>query len=946
MTVRIAYSSLLTATLALSMGFSWHLIWPAQAQTPQLTIPEGLNLQNGNTNWFAPPQNSNTEIDRTPPRLWNNFNPSDREPIRFEKPESEKPENEDNNWLVPPQNWNWNTEINRTPPRISNPFNQTNPGIRQRIQLRPLDENWLRQFQEQQNRELGESLRQWHEQQEQKKREQEQLLNPSNYQIPELDPETSTERKANNLLKEGIENYRINRFDAAIKAWEKALSLYRQINRINIINLAPIHKNLGKAYHNLGQYANAIENFESSLAIFRERPNQKGEVEALMSLGDTYNDLGQSAKANKLYEQSLTIASNLGLRDMEIQLKSRLGKENTNIPLEKGLEVIQLLEEFRDMARDTGDRHTEVRSLNDLGQAYLSMGKKTKAILLYNDALVLAREIKDLYNEAHTLKNLGDAYFFLWGSRRAQDFYNQALSIFRKIGDRRSEGDILNNLGEGLLKTGNIAAAEKHLFDAIAIWEMLRSPSLSDQDKVSLFDTQQTTYHLLQQVLIAQNKFETALEVAERGRARAFLELLSQRLTLQPISLDKALGNSETACGNNQNSCNSPNAITPPQIEQIKQIARTQNATLVQYSIITERVEFKVQKETKESEIYIWVVKPTGEIEFRRTNLKPLWQEQNTSLKDLVLSSRDSMGVRGRGIAVTAKVENTQTQAQKLQQLHQLLIEPIADLLLSDQNSRVIFIPQSELFLVPFPALQDKEGKYLIEKHTILTSPAIQLLDLTRKQRQLGSGTDIVVVGNPTMPSIPSNTEVAAQQLPSLPGAEIEAKEIAQLFNTTAITGKEATKANILAQLPKAKIIHLATHGLLDDFQGLGVPGTIALAPFGQDNGLLGASEILNLKLQAELVVLSACDTGRGQITGDGVIGLSRSFIVAGTPSVIVSLWAVPDSPTASLMTEFYQNLQNNLDKAQALRQAMLKALKQNPEPKNWAAFTLIGEAE
>jgi len=114
----------------------------------------------------------------------------------------------------------------------------------------------------------------------------------------------------------------------------------------------------------------------------------------------------------------------------------------------------------------------------------------------------------------------------------------------------------------------------------------------------------------------------------------------------------------------------------------------------------------------------------------------------------------------------------------------------------------------------------------------------------------------------------------------------------------------------------------------------------------GNDNGLLTSSEILDLKLHAELVVLSACDTGKGKLTGDGVIGLYRSLISAGVPSVIVSLWAVPDAPTAALMMEFYQNLQKNPDKAQALRQAMLTTMKNHPEPKNWAAFTLIGEAE
>ena len=102
----------------------------------------------------------------------------------------------------------------------------------------------------------------------------------------------------------------------------------------------------------------------------------------------------------------------------------------------------------------------------------------------------------------------------------------------------------------------------------------------------------------------------------------------------------------------------------------------------------------------------------------------------------------------------------------------------------------------------------------------------------------------------------------------------------------------------------------------------------------------------MDLKLRAELVVLSACDSGRGKLTGDGVIGLSRSLISAGVPSVIVSLWAVPDAQTATLMTEFYQNLQKTPDKAQALREAMLTTMKNYPNPRDWAAFTLIGEAQ
>jgi CHAT domain-containing protein len=147
-------------------------------------------------------------------------------------------------------------------------------------------------------------------------------------------------------------------------------------------------------------------------------------------------------------------------------------------------------------------------------------------------------------------------------------------------------------------------------------------------------------------------------------------------------------------------------------------------------------------------------------------------------------------------------------------------------------------------------------------------------------------------------------------------------------------------------QLPKAKFIHLATHGLLDDFSGGIGPGAMILTPSDKDDGFLTTGEIFDLNLNAELVVLSACQTGLGRTSSDGVIGLSRSFFSAGVPSVMVSLWSVPDQPTAFLMTNFYRNLQQQPDKAKALRLAMLTTMKQHPNPRDWAAFTLIGEAE
>ncbi|MEO1296800.1 MAG: CHAT domain-containing protein, partial [Cyanobacteria bacterium J06636_16] len=283
----------------------------------------------------------------------------------------------------------------------------------------------------------------------------------------------------------------------------------------------------------------------------------------------------------------------------------------------------------------------------------------------------------------------------------------------------------------------------------------------------------------------------------------------------------------------------------------------------------------------------------------------------------------------------------------------------------------------------------------LVDQHTLAIAPSVQTLALTE---QSDSGiTSSLVVGNPvTMPSLPSASDVPPQPLPSLPGAEQEAQAIATLLNTTAVVREQATETAVVQQMPQQHIIHLATHGFLNLDSRLNefglptdpnapaardsgvyvtpggviisgnvtidgvdasialarervvrgrAPGVLALAPSEQDDGWLTAEEIADLDLQADLVILSACDTGRGRITGDGVVGLTRSFLTAGADTVIVSLWQVPDTPTATLMVAFYEQLARSQTKAQALRQAMQITKQQFPDPRNWSAFVLVGEA-
>lgn len=387
--------------------------------------------------------------------------------------------------------------------------------------------------------------------------------------------------------------------------------------------------------------------------------------------------------------------------------------------------------------------------------------------------------------------------------------------------------------------------------------------------------------------------------------------------------------------------------IPEPTLEDILQIAQEQKATIVEYSII-------LNDSNQEATLYIWVIKNNNEIEFCPVDISYLGEQQNTTLDNLVFNARYSIGVedkpREEAIRDTKpqQLPNNKLGYPLLQQLHQIMIQPIAHHLPNDEKEIVIFIPQQSLFLVPFPALQNHNGDYLIEKHTILTAPSIQVLDSTRqRQRQVkGLKKSMLVVGNPT---IHPKFQQPPYNLKSLTPAKEAAEAIATLLKTQAIIDDQATKAFIKQQIRGMRIIHISAHALLYEIQELDIPGAVILAPSEldeQDDGALKAWEILNMELNAELVVLSACSTGQGKITGDGVIGLSRSFIIAGVPSLIVSLWKVGARSAKLLMIEFYKNLRCNQDKATALRQAMLTTKARFPRPKDWAAFTLIGETE
>lgn len=804
----------------------------------------------------------------------------------------------------------------------------------------------------------------------------------------------SAEPSPDRLFQQGMQRYAANQLEAAIHIWQRVRLVYqRQHNRAG--ERAAL-ENLGAAYVKLEHYRPAIAALEACLQLTGLDAVREARVRS--NLGLAYQALGNYPQAIQLHRQAGKLLYAAGDRQALGQVLSNLG--NAFAALGDDTNALIAYRQSLKLAQQTHDSVGTSTALNNLGFVHLNLGQYDRAFTFFEESLRLNRTIANRAGQASTLLNIGSTYHALNAIAKAQTFYQQALVIARAIGDRQRESEALsslglvledlnqfpqaiahheqslamararddpaaqsralNNLGHALFGAGKLVEAEAAVQAAAKLLDELRI-GLSDRDSISLFDTQLNTYNLLQQIRVAAHKPEAALEAAEQGRARSLAQLLARQHPI-PHSPESATASGAVPA----------TRIAAPSVAEIRDIARHQRATLVEYTIVPDAdFKFRGKQRAKEVGLFIWVVQPSGKITLRQVKLPDRSDRRGAATSPApsgltALVSQTRQAIRGLGIVASQSsaansslgfAPEPSAVAAQLQQLHRVLIAPIADLLPSQPTEEVVFIPQEALLLVPFAALQSAQGTYLIEQHTIRVAPAIQVLALARPPlaRRLAAP---LVVGNPTMPIVALAPDAAPTQLVPLPGAEQEARQVAQLLHSQALIGQQATETIVKQKLATASWVHLATHGLLDyatsarpGSQTNRIPGAIALAPSASDDGLLTSEELLTLHLQAEMVVLSACDTGQGTITGDGVVGLSRSLMAAGAANVLVSLWSVPDAATAQLMRAFYQNLpsaaapQRASSYAAALRLAMLATLKDHPNPIDWAAFVLMGSA-
>lgn len=748
------------------------------------------------------------------------------------------------------------------------------------------------------------------------------------------------------LLEEGYDNFLKGDTEACLKCSLRAnryVAKYK--GKVHDKLLAQINRDCGMGYRALGQTKAAIKYYEDAAGHFKKAGKLVDQAGMLESIAVAYLDEGDSGKFQVYHDLARQVFEGSESIESTSKLLRAKGAFNYNY-----------------------------------GQFKVYQGKYADAIQLFEKSLKEYRQSNDQLGHCHALRGLGIAYLMLGQVGKSKDCYEEASVIASRIGNIESQWDCATGLGKAYIKLGDNSKAEEQLRKAVSLANKERTQFSRDSFKTLQLNLREDCFLELVELLVKEGKGKQALVVAESGRARAFLDMLEGRRvsslsgkqlamvtsdllddspsksTIEPTKIAMATG-SQGSFNPGFRSVNikpktsalvSPSAISPvsakaPDADELKSLVQESKSYVIEYI-------------TTPNSTIVWLLDPEGElIETKAIDCNL------DSLKKIIRSTYTSIVTSPKGIEDLHKLNAE--RAKSLQKLYSVLIKPIEDKLPRDPEQVITVVPYGALYLVPFASLMDSQSKFLIEKHTINYLPSIAVLRATQKlSKSVNTKEDsLLAFGNPI-------TE-ANKFLGTLPYSKEEVEKIASLFaedKTKTEFGENATKSKFTSMAPDYSYLHLATHGLVNPNSPM--DSSVVLAPEKGGDGLLSVKEILTLpRLSAKLIVLSACQTGKGKVTGDGVIGLSRAFIIAGTPSIMVSQWNVDDVMTQYQMTLLYKELLSGKDKAHSLRVAQLKTIsfmekglsssfsnddetKLAPEsranPRYWSAFQLIGESQ
>jgi CHAT domain-containing protein/tetratricopeptide (TPR) repeat protein len=803
--------------------------------------------------------------------------------------------------------------------------------------------------------------------------------------------------EATTLHNLGVVHSSMAEFRKAVDYYGQALSLECELDERR--EQARTLNNLGVAYAGLGDYQKSLGAYEQALPIRRLTGDARGEAYTLANIGDLRAALGDYEEALKYYDQALPLDRSTGDRQGEALTLTGIGGSYCWLgQYDRALECYQ---HALVLWRSIGVRRGEAQILNRLGLACRYLGNYDKALEYLTRALELRRAVGDRGGEAETLTDMASLHLSMRKLQQALDCYSKALAIERAIGYRVGEVATLAGMARAQAFTGDFSHALAAMARSLDLFESVRSGVASVELRASLLASSNGYYEEYIDLLMRQHTLAPAagydalaLETSERVRARGLIESLAEAgvdiregigagLLSRERDIKRQLSEMEgrrsrlLAAGQDKSQIALLDEELEAALEQLQEVRANIRSASPGYAAMIQPATLsaaEIQSQMLDGDTLLLEYSLGQERSF-------LWAVTPNSITTFQLPKRaeiDAAARRAYELITQSNQRVHKVDAElAMRELGEMILGPAASLL---GTKRLLIVPDGALHYIPFealpePCLDEHTGPSLIAGHEVVYLPSVAVLAELRvaaagrqpQERAIAVLADPVFgsddprvkqarhsrqQGREAAPIVSRSIGETGGSLERLPYARQEAEAILHLAsNGFGALDFDANRAAATSpDLGRYRVVHFATHALINskhpELSGV-VLSLVDRQGLPQD-GFLAASDVYNLKLGADLVVLSACRTALGkEIRGEGLLSIVRGFMCAGSPRVIASLWDVRDEAAAEFMRRFYEGfLSDGLRPAAALRAAKvsLRREKRWESPYYWAGFVLQGE--
>jgi len=808
----------------------------------------------------------------------------------------------------------------------------------------------------------------------------EEAMDQYNKVLPIAKSANKKDLMAKNLGNMGLIYWNQGDSEKAFEYYEKANEISREIGTkktqsISLFNMATLRLEGGN-------YKDAQDLFQKSLDMARELGDKGLEGVCLEGLGNVYNSYGNFDVALEYYQKAVKIAEQIGEKRAAAYTYRSLG----GLYSDKDSKIaINYFQKARQINEEIGEKRGVAIVLDSLSALYLENKKYDLALNTAEEAVGIYESIGAKGQSTWANRMVGLAFQGKGELQTAKNAFSKSIQLAKEAGREDLVWECLHSKGEILKSLGKDDEALALFKESIADLEKLRQQVNIVEQRAEYFEDKVNVYNDAIQILLAKQNLSEAFEYVQQSKARAFLDMLAESRVNQENTLSSGLRERKKTNDSNQRKLQ-------------ETLEAEYEKEVVDYSVIAALKKQRNELELEYSDLILEIRKQNpqyADVQYpeplKLSDTQALLDPDSVLLEYSIGDSASWVFAITADSAAVFELPSQKKLADQIYEFREVLLKPDstfqtleqanskyvtqAEILYSELmrpaesvlkgKKRILLATDAALSYLPFESLLTKTGHpktihfeslpYLVRDYEIYYVPSVSVLAsvIKNNHEKNDRSKQLLALADPWFKD--SDGGIANVRgwgiLGPLPNARTEVQNIARLYpkdQVTVFEGKQASEKNFKqTNLQEYKRIHFASHGLIDEEKPEFSALVLSSDERGSEDGYLTMREVFDLKLNADLVVLSACKTGLGkEVRGEGVTGISRAFLCAGTPSVLVSLWDVNDRSTADFMASFYKNMETkNMNKSAALREARLQmiASKRFSHPYYWAPFVLIG---